>query len=247
MIATPPQIPAGTNRYLRVALFLLAITVLSGSVRDAEAASFTNLGFEQATVPFPGPASVATVDALPGWTVTIASEVQNSVGYNRTSFNTTDASIHDAAGQLFMPIHEGQYAVHLVGGYHEVHIFTTDVWLSQAGTVPSNAQYIEFVAKPTTAMGDPESIFRVQLDTTSIPVQPVQVLAGNAKRYRGDVSDFAGSPATLRFCVKGDSFVYENRLTLDDIRFVPTPAACAGGMALIGAVALQRRRGQRDE
>ena len=116
MNVTPLQIPAGSNRCPPVALFLLAMTGLLGAVRDAEAASFTNLGFEQATVPFPGPASVATADALPGWTVTIASEVQNSVLYNLTTLNTTSASVHDAANPFLLPIYEGQYAVHLVGG-----------------------------------------------------------------------------------------------------------------------------------
>jgi hypothetical protein len=98
---------------------------------------------------------------------------------------------------------------------------------SQAGEVPPEARYLELLG------GGPSATpFRLWLDDTQIAMRLVGFDPNfQTQRWRGDISAFAGRPATLKLSSGPDPFA---NIVFDAIQFVPEPTAVS--LAFCGAV-----------
>jgi hypothetical protein len=242
-------------------LSILACAALAfAAVTPLYAAPFENLDFEQATLQpvDPGtPYSVYAAPALPGWTATLDTTVQNTVNVNFIALDFTAVNLLTPSITVpgwpspltGNPIH-GNYTVQLSGVHVNLPGFFSTASISQTGDVPADAKSILFSvrAEPSASTAP-----NVSLDGITIDVFPVSTFKG-VTLMAGDITPFAGTTRDLSFHaagVHGPDLVSEDVYDLDDIAFSPLSLEALGvpepaSLSLLGVgglVWLSGRRG----
>ncbi|MGD0207576.1 MAG: PEP-CTERM sorting domain-containing protein [Verrucomicrobiota bacterium] len=194
-----------------VAVSLTLLQTVSGQ-------SFVNLNFESARIipltngaDFP-PYSVATTNAVPGWTVNIGGTQQSQITYNAPALGSTFVTLWATNGQQIT----GNYSVLLQGGET-----ATAASISQTGLVPASAESLLFEAQP--------GLGRLLVSFRSENLSFFALGTGsNYTLYGADISAFADKIETLTFSALEDT-VNPNNWNIDNIQFssspVPEPSA----------------------
>lgn len=130
----------------------IAIFAIVASYSDFAQGTFQNLDFEMATVspspsePYPNFVSIGS--AIPDWTAYIGSSSESEVSYNSITIGTANISLLGPTWTSANPgIIDGSYSVILqAGGDPHNASVPVDVSLAQNGTIPGNAESINFDA-----------------------------------------------------------------------------------------------------
>ena len=196
---------------------------------------FVNLDFESAQIiPITGGPyinSIATTNALPGWTVLYGSSQQSVISYNDPALGSTFVTLIATNGSQLA----GNYSVLLQGGET-----ASAATISQTGLVPASAESLTFLA-----VGD-----------APYPYEPdLQVLLGgqdltfsaisnelNYTLYGANISTFADQMETLSFSAPEATSGYNN-WEIDNIQFSSSPVPEPGTLALaiLGGLFIVRR------
>jgi hypothetical protein len=166
--------------------------------------NFTNLDFEAAhDLPSSG-GSVATTDALPGWTAFNGTNQLSLIAYNVSA-------LFELVGSNSYAV-DGNFSVFLGRGCS----------ISQAGLVPSDAQSLYFEEYvPSLVVSDGNefvvSIGGQELSFTRVSQVSQTTTPNTTYLWGADISAFAGQTATLTFSSSGAGG------TLDDIQFSSSP------------------------
>jgi hypothetical protein len=211
------------------------IIALVLSVRVGLSQSFVNLDFESAkiisVIGGPNyPYTIATTNALPGWTVFIGGSQITQINYNDPAVGSTFVNLWATNGQQL----SGSFSVLLQGG------FNPPATISQTGLVPIGTESILFEAQQLN--GQPGianlvvSLGGQDLSTSALATGLNYTLYGAAIPVA-----FAGQSEQLEFSALGGL----NNYTIDNIQFsassVPEPGAF-GLFALGGALLGLRHR-----
>jgi hypothetical protein len=218
----------------KYALFWLSILICSGTaflhivVSDAHAASFKNLGFEDAVIGSPPVAS----QALPFWTLSTG----NYVVFNNIALDSAWVSIHDTDSVFVKPL-QGNYSIVLQDGLIAAQTLgSASIW--QAGDIPNDAKSLMFKSNTPNYIDE----LRVSLNGVSLPfvvystdgfINPGWLATGPVKTYACDISAFTGTMnATLKFeklVHDPNDIVWHGLVDLDAITFstvvVPEPSS----------------------
>jgi hypothetical protein len=197
--------------------------------------NFQNLDFESAQIipltqgaDYP-PYSVATTNAVPGWTVFYGGTPQSQITYNDPALGSTFVNLWATNGQQI----SGNFSVLLQGGGT-----ASSASISQTGLVPAGTQSLLFEAQRFGA-----GIGALQVFLGGQNLSFVALSSGaNYTLYGVDVSAFAGQTEQLEFSALES--IYGNNWNIDNIQFsstaVPEPSALA--LTALGAVMLGFRR-----
>jgi hypothetical protein len=209
--------------------------------------TFENLDFEQASPVSAGypyqPWDVTTASALPSWTVSYGNVQQSAVAYNVESAGSAQVDLFGPNNPVGDPgVIGGSYSVGLQWGYGPGLVEET-VSLSQDGTIPANADSLQFKASTflgatplsVSFAGDDLSLF-VLSSGVSPSGQPYNV-------YGGNIASFAGQTGQLEFTALVGGVGGTSGIELDDISFSPTavipepsPLALTGVAGLLFAL-----------
>ena len=202
----------------------------STSLLFAAEAPFVNLDFESANLPYVTNASyiVSASDAFPGWTGWENDTIRTEVGYNGIP----------RGGQVAI-FATGLYPFFTLGGLFMAHFapwVDADCSLSQVGTIPADAQWLQF-----DTLGEPDSIDPLTLSFNGQNLALVMIASDRnfGKTFQADVSSFAGTTGELR--INARPVFYEQRwwlanVDVDDIQFVPVPEPHVWALFGVGAV-----------
>ncbi|HEU5068886.1 MAG TPA: PEP-CTERM sorting domain-containing protein [Verrucomicrobiae bacterium] len=206
--------------------------------------SFQNLDFEAAVIS-PPPAGyipsdadnpISAADALPGWTVREDGIACDAV-WGSPGLDVTSVVLISGNTINYPPI-QGAYSIQLsVNTYDPV--YNQSASISQTGLVPAGMHSIQFLVQ-YPYLQDINDLL-VTLNTTPIELVPI-ASAGQTVTMAGDISDYAGTIAELKFTVLPSSF-----FGLDSIMFspqaVPEPSMFSlFGLGLLGLGWHRRRR-----
>jgi hypothetical protein len=193
---------------------------------------FVNLNFESAQIiPIAGGPyvnSIATSNALPGWTVLYGSSQQSVMSYNAPALGSTFVTLYATNGLQLA----GNYSVLLQGGGT-----ASAATISQTGLVPADALSLLFYGAANSSLS---SGLVVSLGGQDISFSAISNEL-NYTLYGGNIpSDMAGLSEPLTFSAL-EAFGGYNNWNIDDIQFsssaVPEPstlALCAlGGLFLV--------------
>jgi hypothetical protein len=211
------------NRTLVIPLVILFL--ITGCMGFSQ--GFVNLGFESARIipltqgaAFP-PYSVATTNAVPGWTVYYGAAQQSQITYNDPALGSTFVTLYATNGQQIA----GNFSVLLQGGGT-----ATDASISQTALTPVTAESILFKAEYNN--GVPEGgLLLVSMNGQNIPFFSIST-GLNYTLYGGDISAFAGQTALLTFSAPRLS--HDNNWNIDDIVFSSQAAPEPGTFGLFG-------------
>jgi hypothetical protein len=192
---------------------------------------FVNLNFESAQIiPIPdgdfGPETIATSNAVPGWTVYYGfsgtSQQQTEMTYNDFALGSTFVTLFATNGQQIA----GNFSVYLQGGST-----APAASISQTGLVPVGSQSLLFDAQP----GVP-SLLTVSLGGQNISFNAISN-GPNYTLYGGDISAFAGQTEQLMFSALEEN---GNDWNIDNIQFSTSPVPEPSELALgaLGALLL---------
>jgi hypothetical protein len=205
---------------------------LSTFARIGLCQSFVDLNFEAAQlIPMTdGPYinSIATSNALPGWTVLYGSTEQPVIAYNAPALGSTFVSLYATNGLQLA----GNYSVLLQGGG----TYSTAT-ISQTGLVPVNSDSLTFIAVGNTTLGT--SGLQVSIDGQDLSFFEISNEL-NYTVYGADVALYADQIETLSFSALEDQ-IGHNNWEIDDVQFstspIPEPstlALCAlSGLSLV--------------
>lgn len=209
--------------------------------------NFQDLNFESATLsPAPvdqAPATLVPItSALPGWSASIGNTPVTQIQQN--SFDYGAATI-DIFGPNYGPVGQlGSYSPGIIDGNYTVFLQSgggpnggADVSLSQVGTVPANAQSLEFKA---WSWPSANAAFSVSFAGNSLS----PVLIGSTPNYDDygvNIAPYAGQTGELKLtAIVTDA---PSWIEFDDIAFspyaVPEPSTLA--LVLMGGLALAAR------
>jgi hypothetical protein len=212
--------------------------------------TFQNLDFEQANPISAGapynPEAVTAASALPFWTVLYGNSTQTQVEYNAVSLGAAEVDLFGPGTAAGVPAPlDGSYSVALQWGYGPG-LIEESVSLWQDGTIPENAESLEFKAwifQGTTPLsvsfaGDNLSLF-VLSSGVSPSGQPYNV-------YGGNIAAYANQTGQLEFTAPVVGNVAGvGGIELDDISFstqvIPEPSPLALGAIGTALFALNRR------
>jgi hypothetical protein len=211
--------------------------------------TFQNLNFEAANLLILAPGQSATVsvaDALPGWTAWLGTNQQALVAYNATTLGNASISVigpnYSQLGPIIPPI-EGNFNAILMAGMAPGGSVAASI--SQVGTVPANAQSIQF--KTSMFPGEPED-FMLSLNGVTVSLQPVSVTSTYAT-WGGNIQSFAGRQVELRITAFPTAQLPTYNFWVDSVIFsselVPEPGVfglSALGALLTGWYLLRQRR-----
>jgi hypothetical protein len=207
--------------------------------------TFENLDFESATLsPSGGAQYVSIVSALPDWTGFLGTTLQTQVYQNGTTTGGASIDIfgpnYAAAGsQMYYDpgIIDGDFTAMLQAGFGPSNTTSgVNASISQNGTVPANAQSIQWKAWSVNS-----SELTVSFDGNNL--SPTVIGSGpNYTLFGANISAFAGQSGNLDF-----TSVFNNStiswIELDDITFsttaVPEPTTLA--LMVMGGVAFGAR------
>ena len=184
---------------------------------------FVNLDFESARIipltsggNFP-PYSVATTNALPGWTVYYGASQQSQVTYNDPALGSTFVTLWATNGVQLA----GKNSVLLQGG-----ITDSAATIAQTGLVPASAQSLLFFGAGNSSSAP---VLLISLGGQNLPFFAISN-GPNYKVYGASISSFAGQTAALTFSALEDLSGY-NDWNIDNIQFssspIPEPSALA--------------------
>ena len=177
---------------------LLAVITLVSPVCGQS--TFQNLDFEGAQIVLIDFNTVATTNALPGWTAFSGTNQLSAVPYNNSAVINTVGLIGSNTFVI-----SGSFSV----------LLAENGLISQTGLVPADTQMLLFKESSTSLSPLLVSLGGQNLSYTALSSGP------NYTLYGANVSTFAGQTATLSFL--GPSGGY-----LDDIQFaVPEPSTLA--------------------
>jgi hypothetical protein len=200
----------------------------------AQARSFTNLDFEQAS--FDQSAGYAFLDwnqGAPGWEHSAGQEA-DIVYWRQAHLSTSPLYVlADTAWFGSMDWIQGQYGLYFNSGY-EIPTDITSPWvnafIAQTGTLAQGIRSIQILSSGTN--------FQLTLDGTVIAMHDV-----GGHRFEGDVSAFAGREVQLRITNTNTVDTYQGGVGVDSIHFsttaaVPEPDSMvlvAMGLLVLGA------------
>ena len=197
--------------------------------------TFQNLNFEMANPIFAGnpydASAVTAASAFPYWTVTYGGIPQATVEFNDVS---TGAASIDLLSTSYGAVIDGNYTAFLQDGYNYANPSDSSVALSQSGTVPANAQSLQFKSdQPTISL---QTLF---VSFAGNNLSPVVLSSGESPSgvaydvFGVDIAPYAGMTGELEFT--SDYFA-----ELDDITFstmaVPEPKTLP--LILLGGIML---------
>jgi hypothetical protein len=210
---------------------MLCLLAWGGS---ALAASFTNLNFESADLPFIPRGQFGDYQpielALPGWRAFAGTEILPLILHNNATLGTAAISILGPDYSDFTM--EGDFLISLRPGAFGFPGVSVDVSVEQTGLVPSDARSLQFLGLTAGILPVTErfGVFVNGQETDAF------VLASHpnfVNTFGVDMSAFAGQEVTLRIT----SFVLPtepNGLGLDALTFSPVAVPEPGAWALLG-------------
>lgn len=226
------------------------LTIYSALYSAKAQGSFQNLNFESATglgsPQEPYPNLVPAGSALPGWTAYLGTVQVTQVGYNAPANSTASITLigptwNSSDTSLFrIGIIDGDYSVDLQTGANplggEPGLISASI--EQNGTVPGNAESLQFEALETTPLTvtfNGNVLSPIALSSAVSPDGLPYTL------YGANISAWAGQTGELEFTADQ---VDENYVVLDDITFSPNsvPEPTTLTLVLMGGVALAARR-----
>lgn len=206
--------PLGTK------IFILLLLILA---QHGFTQSFVNLNFESAKITpltegasFP-PYSIATTNAMPGWTVYYGAAQQTQITFNDPGLGSTWVTLYATNGANI----SGDYSVLLQGGGT-----ATAASISQTALTPVIAESILFKAQYNNGgSGVGPGTLLVSMNGQNIPFFALSTVS-NYTLYGGDISAFGGLSAQLSF--SAPNLVHDNNWNIDDIQFstqaIPEPS-----------------------
>lgn len=228
-----------------------AVTISFSLLQTVSGQGFANLDFEQATItsapsgytPSDAQNPISAADALPYWTVSEDSTICNAIWGAPVALDETSVALVSGS---YSPI-QGSYSVQLSAYADAPSDLYRSSSISQTGLIPIGTQSIQFlIASPSQAGIVPPNPM-ITLNGALISLFEISQ-SGGVITMAGNVSAFAGNPATLAILCEattGGTFpANENYFNLDGIQFstqsVPEPSAFA--LAALGALLLGFRR-----
>lgn len=202
--------------------FVLAVCFNAIMVSAAEAqGTFQNLDFESATVATSPPAQfpnlVSIADSLPGWTGYLGTVQQTETEYNVMTLGAANVAVLGPSWTSTQPgVIDGSYSVLLEAGAVP-NAFTGNAWIEQVGTIPANANSMEFKAWENGNLSD------LGVSFAGNSLSPVLLSSGLTYNLYGvNIGPYAGQTGALEF-----SAIFNNLgatwVNLDDISFSPNP------------------------
>lgn len=218
---------------IKVATFLVSLFAIEqvGFCQD-----FVNLIFESARIiPMTGGTyinSIATTNALPGWTVYYGLSQQSEITYNAPALGSTFVTLWATNGSQI----SGNYSVLLQGG-----LTASAASISQTGLVPLSAESLLFEAQQTGA-----GTLQVSLGGQNLSFVALSNGA-NYTLYGANIPAFAGQPEQLTFSALEVS-TFANNWNIDNIQFsasaIPEPGVL--GLFALGSLMLGWRSHKRQ-
>jgi hypothetical protein len=214
----------------KVALFITLL--IAGQLGFSQ--GFVNLDFESAQIipltvgaDFP-PYSIATTNALPGWTVYYGSIQQFQITYNDPALGSTFVTLNATNGAQI----SGNFSVLLQGG-----LTASAASISQTGLVPVSALSLLFEAQPSAGT------LQVSLGGQNLSLFALSSGA-NYTLYGANISTFAGRTEQLTFSALEDLQDLYNNWNIDNIQFssMPIPEPSVLGLSALGGLIFGLRR-----
>ena len=210
-------------------LFLLLVA------GHGQAAAFTNLNFESASIVPVASSWQCSVDvaaALPGWSVFWQTRKAPFVSYDGMWLDSSGVSILDTNAPCGNPYQiylrrafQGNFTVALQGGFSLTNYpERQSASVAQTGLIPACADTLRFDASLEQISGT-NAPFSVSVGGENLPFH-VLVTHSSYNEYGADVSRFAGQTKEIRFTAYPKLWSLPiNDVYLDDIRFTgpPTP------------------------
>jgi hypothetical protein len=216
--------------------FLAGLALLLSAAVSPGQGSFENLDFESAHIipiadgPY-GPFSIATSNALPGWSAYFGASQQTVMFYNGHTVATTSVALFADTRQELA----GHCSVFLQGG---ISSFPPAASIAQTGVVPAAAQSILFFAKQ---MSSSAAVLLVSLGAQNLSLVEMSSTQSYTV-YGADISAFAGQTTVLTLtapAITDDS----NQWLIDNIEFsnqaIPEPGVV--GISMVGVLLVGRR------
>lgn len=238
------------------ALCSCSVVILFSLARTVSAQGFLNLNFEQATVTPASPGytpsdavdPISAASALPYWTVTEDSTVCTAVWGSPVALDETSVALVYGSNS---PI-QGNYSVQLTAYADAPAGLYRSSSISQTGTIPLDAQSIQFLLSSPSQAGSVPANPIVTLDGTPISLSVISQSDG-VTLMGGNISAFAGDTETLAFLCQastGGTFpANENYFNLDDIQFstTPVPEPTTLALSVIGGLFFTWRRWKKSQ
>lgn len=207
--------------------------IASASLQANAQGIFQNLDFESANLsPIPagqfgGPVSISA--ALPGWSASLGSIPVIQVLQNN---NTLGAAGIDILGPHFSfnnpGIIGGNYTVFIQSGEAPDENGTVSASLWQSGTIPANAESLQFKAWNTLG-SDPLLVSFAGNSLSPVLLSTGQAASGQSYDVFGaNIGVYAGQTGQLEFTAQ-----FANWTELDDISFSPTAVPEPSTLALV--------------
>lgn len=200
--------------------------------------TFRNLDFEQARVillegqSFP---SIATSNAIPGWTGVIWSHATPALPYNLVSLGAPWISLHDIRDNNPggpVPIIQGDYSLFFQATYPGAAVVP---YICQTGRITLDTRSLTYkISDGGTGL---DLDFDVFFNDTELSITRLAV-TDDYELWGADLSDFSGDYGELKFRGQG---------VLDDIKFSPLEVPEPGVVSLLllgaGVMVSRRKRG----
>jgi hypothetical protein len=213
--------------------FLLVLVEYHYGISVNAQGTLENLNFESANVSPASPGqfpNLVPIDvALPDWVGYLGSAQQTQVEYNVMTEGAANIALLGPTWSSTEPgIIDGNYSVLLQAGAVP-NGFTGDAIIEQTGTIPANAESIEFKAWEYGSLSDLGIWF------SGNSLAPVLISSGSTyNTYAVNIAPYAGQTGVLEFGAifnsQGPTLV-----NLDDISFSPQSVPEPGPMALAAA------------
>lgn len=221
-------------------IFVLLLT-LTYSVNAN--ASFTNLDFESGRIQSNNQ-DFGFLDweiAVPGWSHSNGDDT-SSVFYGTVHvggtqwFHLNDTNLIDENVFNQVPsIHQGNFSLSFFSG-SESGLDPDSPWvnayISQTGTIPENAKYIQLLAEAPFQLDEPSE---VPLEV-SVGDEIISMISLGQGLYRGDISGFSGLTAELK--ITNSSLREQYPIAIDNISFAPVPLPASAVFLISGLFGL---------
>jgi hypothetical protein len=216
---------------------LIGLCLIQGFTLPA--AEFTNLDFELTTLRPDGPRGFEPIEiALPGWTAFLGDEATSQVLFNDLFLGTEFIGL---SGTSF-PVLSGEFSVALVPGAINFPAISVSASLAQRGTIPADANLLQFQVAVGTVRPNVRDYFGVYVDGERLDVLPRIEYPGTIRgTYTADISRYSGREVTLQFTSFHLGPLGPNSMILDDITFVNVPEPNTWALLGLGSLALGYR------
>jgi hypothetical protein len=215
----------------------IATIIIASSVQTFAQGTFQNLDFEQANPISAGdplqPEYVTAASAIPFWTVYYGNTPQSQIVFNTFAVGSAQVDLFGPGNGVSDPgVIDGNYSVALQSGFGPG-LVEESASLSQNGTIPANAESLEFDAwnflgaTPLSVSFAGDNLTLFVLSSAVAPSgQPYNV-------YGANISSFAGQSGQLEFTATFNGTI-NNWIELDDISFSTQAIPEASPLVLTG-------------